>query len=314
MLQITLPSLTWAEAREWFLGEPLEILVAIILALFVRWLLLRLIGRVVDTATSRHAQRLAGLQGRAGRALAGAMGVAHERHVQRTRAMGALLASIVTFVVVGMAVLTVMSIVGIDVGPMLGAAGVAGVALGFGAQSLVKDFLAGVFMIIEDQYGVGDVVDTGEAIGTVENVSLRVTQLRDADGVTWYVRNGEIVRIGNRSQGWSTAIVDIPIAYDENVERAQRLIREVVSALDHEAPWDEKLLQEPDVVGVESITGGAITIRVIAKCVAQEHFGVQREIRERVKLAFDREGVRSPAAHPIPPFGHPGPAGPTARA
>lgn len=308
MLQITVPSLTWAEARDWFLGEPLEILVAIMLALFVRWLLMRLIGRVVDTATSRHAQRLASLPSRAGRALAGAVGVAHERHIQRTRAMGALLGSIMTFVVVGVTLMTVMSIVGIDVGPMLGAAGVAGVALGFGAQSLVKDFLAGVFMIIEDQYGVGDVVDTGEVIGTVENVSLRVTQLRDASGVTWYVRNGEIIRIGNKSQGWSTALVDIPIAYDENVDRAQRIIRDVVEKLDGESAWDEKLLEQPQVVGVESISGGAITIRVLAKCVAEEHFGVQREIRERVKHAFDREGVRSPAVLPsIPPYNAGGP-------
>ena len=303
MLQITLPSLTWAEARTWFLGDPVDIVVILAFALVARWALLRLIQRVVDTATSRHAQRLAQLPSRAGRVLAGAVGVAHERHVQRTRTMGSVLRSVVTFVVATVTVLTIMSIIGIPLGPVLASAGVGGVALGFGAQSLVKDFLSGIFMILEDQYGVGDVVDTGEAIGTVENVSLRVTQLRDANGVTWYVRNGEILRIGNKSQGWSTAMVDIPIAYDEDVERAQRLIREVVAQMDHEAPWDEKLLEEPQVVGVESISGGVITIRVLAKCVAQEHFGVQREIRERVKLTFDREGVRSPAVlPPIPPY------------
>jgi small conductance mechanosensitive channel len=303
MLQITLPSLTWAEARTWFLGDPLDIVVILAFALVARWLLLRLIKRVVDTATSRHAQRLAQMPSRAGRVLAGAVGVAHERHVQRTRTMGSILRSMVTFVVATVTILTVMSIIGIPLGPVLASAGVGGVALGFGAQSLVKDFLSGIFMILEDQYGVGDVIDTGEAIGTVENVSLRVTQLRDANGVTWYVRNGEILRIGNRSQGWSTAMIDIPVAYDEDVERAQRLIREVVAQMDHEVPWDEKLLEEPQVVGVESISGGVITIRVLAKCVAQEHFGVQREIRERVKLTFDREGVRSPAVlPPIPPY------------
>ena len=304
MPRLMIPSLTWAEVREWFLGAPMDIIITILLALVVRWLLQRLIKRVVETATSRHAQRLAGLPGRAGRALAGAVGVAHERHVQRTRAMGALLGSVVTFVVGGLAALTIMQILGIDVGPMLGAAGVAGVALGFGAQSLVKDFLSGIFMIIEDQYGVGDVIDTGEAIGTVEDVTLRVTQLRDANGVTWYVRNGEILRIGNRSQGWSTAMVDIGIAYDEDVERAQQIIRAEVDAMDRTPPWDEKLMEEPEVVGVESITGGAITIRVVAKTVPQENFAVQREIRERVKIAFDREGVRSPAVYgTMPPFG-----------
>src|SRR5699024_10376654 len=153
-----------------------------------------------------------------------------------------------------------------------------GVALGFGAQSLVKDFLSGVFMIVEDQYGVGDVIDTGEVVGTVEDVSLRVTQLRDGSGVTWYVRNGEIVRIGNRSQGWSVAIVDIPIAYDADVERAQSIIRDVAAQLTDDAAYEEKLLEPPEVIGVESIGGGAITIRVTAKCVAQQHFAIQREL------------------------------------
>ena len=152
--------------------------------------------------------------------LAQATGLAHERHRQRTLTMGSLLRSIVTFVVVTLiTVLTVMAIVGIPLGPLLASAGVGGVALGFGAQSLVKDFLSGIFMILEDQYGVGDVIDTGEAIGTVEEVTLRVTRLRDASGVIWYVRNGEIIRVGNKSQGWSTAIVDMPVSYAENVER-----------------------------------------------------------------------------------------------
>jgi small conductance mechanosensitive channel len=299
----SLPSLTWAQVGDWLIGTPLKVIVTLLLAVVARWLLIRLIGRVVDGATSRHARRIADLGG-AGRALAQAMGVAHERHVQRTRTMGALLRSIVTIVVGTIAALTIMALLEIPLGPMLASAGVGGVALGFGAQSLVKDFLSGIFMIVEDQYGVGDVVDTGEVVGTVENVSLRVTQLRDANGVTWYVRNGEIVRIGNKSQGWSTAMVDIPVAYDEDVERAQQIIRDVVGALDQTAPWDEKLLESPEVVGVESISGGAVTIRVIAKTVAQEHFSVQREIRERVKLALDREGVRSPVVLPaIPPYG-----------
>jgi small conductance mechanosensitive channel len=149
-------------------------------------------------------------------------------------------------------------------------------------------------MIVEDQYGVGDVIDTGEVVGTVENVSLRVTQLRDAGGMTWYVRNGEIVRIGNKTQGWSTAIVDIPVAYDQDVEKAISVIRDVVSVMDDDDAYKDILLEEPNVVGVESIANGAITIRIIAKTIANEQFGVQREIRERVKRAFDREGVRSP--------------------
>lgn len=298
----SLPSLTWAQVGEWFVGTPLRIIATIALAILVMRLLHRVIDGVVAGATSRHAQRVAEPP-RAGTALAKAIGMANERHVQRTRTMGSLLHNLVTIAVVTVATLTVMALLEIPLGPLLASVGVGGVALGFGAQSLVKDFLSGIFMIVEDQYGVGDVIDTGEAVGTVENVSLRVTQLRDPNGVTWYVRNGEIIRIGNRSQGWSTAIVDLSVAYDEDIERAKGIIQQVVDDLRGSSPWDEKIL-EPPATGVESMAGGVVTIRVIAKTVAQEHFSVQRELRERIKLAFDRAGVRSPAVLPaVPPYG-----------
>jgi small conductance mechanosensitive channel len=193
-----------------------------------------------------------------------------------------------------------MAIVGIPLGPLLASAGVGGVALGFGAQSLVKDFLSGIFMILEDQYGVGDIIDTGEAIGTVEEVSLRVTRLRDPSGVVWYVRNGEIIRIGNKSQGWSTAIVDIPVSYAENLEKVIPLIKSVVHQMDQAEEWKSMLLEEPQVVGVESMTGSAVTVRILAKTAAEQQYGVSREIRERVKAAFDEAGIQGP---PVVPFG-----------
>ena len=192
----------------------------ILAAVILRWVLNRSIARIVDVTIAKHDARRERVPGRAGRVLAQATGLDHERHRQRTLTMGSLLHSIVTFAVTLVTVLTVMAIVGIPLGPLLASAGVGGVALGFGAQSLVKDFLSGIFMILEDQYGVGDIIDTGEAIGTVEEVSLRVTRLRDPSGIVWYVRNGEIVRIGNKTQGWSTAVVDIPVAYAEDLERA----------------------------------------------------------------------------------------------
>jgi small conductance mechanosensitive channel len=156
-------------------------------------------------------------------------------------------------------------------------------------------------MILEDQYGVGDVIDTGEATGTVEEVSLRVTRLRDGTGVVWYIRNGEIIRIGNKSQGWATALVDIPVSYTENLERVIPLIREVVHALDTEAAWQDVLLEEPNVVGVESISGNTVTIRVIAKTAPEQQYGVSREIRERVKAAFDAHGIKAPVMSPYGP-------------
>src|SRR5689334_5541514 len=285
-------------AWDWFTGKPLNIVITVVAALILRWLALRSIGRVVATTIARSDARRAGEGTRAGRVLAQATGTAHERHRQRTLTMGSLLRSLVTFVVVLVTTLTVLATVGINLAPVLATAGVGGVALGFGAQSLVKDFLSGIFMILEDQYGVGDVVDTGEAIGTVEDVTLRVTRLRDGNGVVWYIRNGEIVRIGNRSQGWSTAIVDTAVAYDEDIDRAITVMRDVVHQMDQDPAWQGRLLEEPTVVGVESIAAGAVTVRIIAKCAPNENFPVQREIRERVKVALDRAGIRGPQLAP----------------
>ena len=291
----------WDRMVTWLIGDGLRVLLTIVLALVVRWLAHRAIERVVAVMTSRSRSEES-VGGRAGRVLAQATGLADARHVQRVTTLGSLLRSIVTFVVALIATLTVMALVGLPLGPLLASAGVGGVALGFGAQSLVKDFLSGVFMIFEDQYGVGDVVDTGEAVGTVEEVGLRVTRLRDANGVVWYIRNGEIVRIGNKSQGWSTATVDSPVAYDENAERVIGIIRGVARTFDADPEWQESLLEEPDVVGVESISGQTMTIRTVAKCAPNQNFAVQRELRERIKAALDAAGVKAP---PVAPFGGP---------
>lgn len=285
---------------EKLVGAPLLILVTVIGAIVLRWLAHRVIDRMVATATARSESRLAQLPGRAGKLFAHAAGLAHERHLQRTTTMGAILRSIVTIVIFGIAILTIMSLVGLPLGPLLASAGVGGVALGFGAQSLVKDFLSGIFMIVEDQYGVGDVIDTGTIVGTVEDVTLRVTRVRDGDGVVWYIRNGEIVRIGNKSQGWSTAVVDVQVAYEEDLDRVTGILREVVGTLGHSEPWSDLLLDEPTVTGIEAMSGGLVTLRVIARCVANENFAVQRELRERIKAAFDANGIRLPSP-PAPP-------------
>ncbi len=282
------------------MNTGLPILVILVAATVIRWLLNRLIGRLVRRSIeSNLAERLE--SNRATRVLASASGVTHERRRARTETLGTVLRSVVTATVFTISFIMILDLLGIPIAPLLASAGVAGVALGFGAQSLVKDFLSGVFMLFEDQYGVGDVIDTGEAIGTVEDVTLRVTRLRDGNGVVWYVRNGEIVRIGNRSQGWSTAIVDLPVAYTEDIDRVQDIIRGALADLDEDPAWHERLVETPTVAGIEQITGSTITVRVIAKCLPNEHLPVQREIRERVKAAFDANGVKVPVT--FPPYG-----------
>jgi len=283
----------------WLIHPSLTIVGTMVGALLLRWVLHRAIDKVVDGALTRAAGHASESPRRASRVLAQATGLDEARKTQRAATMGTILKSTSTFVIFTMVMLTIMAALGLPLGGVLASAGVGGVALGFGAQSLVKDFLSGIFMILEDQYGVGDVIDTGEAIGTVEDVTLRITRVRDASGIVWYIRNGEIVRIGNRSQGWSTALVDIQVGYTESLDVVLPLIREVVLELDGTEEWKTRLLEEPLVAGVESMTGGVVTVRIIAKCAPNENFAVSREIRERVKTAFDAAGIRAPQVmHP----------------
>jgi moderate conductance mechanosensitive channel len=277
------------------------VICTIVGAIVLRWLVNRAISRVIRTAGQRAAEHDSGTSRKAVRVIASAAGMARERQRQRMATMAAILRSVSTIVIFTVALLTVMQEVGLPLAPLLTSAGVGGVAIAFGAQSLVKDFLSGIFMIVEDQYGVGDVVDTGEVIGTVEDVTLRITRVRDFNGVVWYVRNGEIIRIGNRSQGWSTALVDIPVPYDEDLDKVMPIIRDVVHALHADPAWAGRLLEEPVVAGVESMAGGVLTMRIVAKCAPNESVPAAREIRERVKLALDRAGMRAPQV--LPPYG-----------
>jgi small conductance mechanosensitive channel len=296
------------EVVDYLLGAPLRIVGILIGAVVIRWLVHRAITRVVKrTIDSKLRERL--VARRRGQLLVEANGaLVAERRRQRAETIGSVLRSIASFVIFGLAFVTALAELGIALGPILASAGVAGVALGFGAQSLVRDFLSGIFMILEDQYGVGDLIDTGEAVGTVEEVSLRITRLRDSSGVVWYVRNGEILRVGNHSQGWSTAVVDVSIAYDQDIPTVLELIRATAEDVAEDEAWRDKILDDPVVAGVESVTGAAVTIRVIVKCTPNDQFAVARELRERIKAAFDSAGIQVP----LPPPGPTTPAAPAA--
>jgi small-conductance mechanosensitive channel len=273
-------------------GTPLSIAVTVVLAVVARWLSHRFIDRMLSNAHSRHDGRLKALRTVGGRAIVDVTGYASARHQQRMATTASVLKSMLTIVILGSALLMVLDLLGLPLAPLLASAGVGGLAIGFGAQSLVKDFFSGIFMIAEDQYGVGDVIDTGAVVGTVEEVSLRITRIRDAEGVVWYLRNGEILRVGNRSQGWSVAVVDVQVGYDEDVATVSGVIDGAVAGLDGEEPWSGVLMEQPKVTGIESMAGGAITLRVSARVRANERDGVQRELRRRVKAALDRHDIR----------------------
>jgi small-conductance mechanosensitive channel len=221
--------------------------------------------------------------------------VGSTRRVQRAQAMGSLLKSITSGVIVAVIFTMMLSALGFAIGPILASAGILGVALGFGSQTLVKDFLSGIFLIFEDQYGVGDVVNLGEDLsGTVEAVSLRVTRVRDTNGTVWYVRNGELLRVGNMSQNWARAVLDIQVSAREDLIAVRRVLQEVADDLWHDDDFAGVVIEEPEIPGVEAITPDAITLRVTLKTAPMEQWRVARVLRERIKARFDHEGIRAP--------------------
>ncbi len=270
---------TLAHGATWLIGKPLAILVILVGAVIVRWLASKAIDRVVRRAQTAP--------------LPGAR-TAHNRRAQRAKSLGSLLKSITTTVVFGIAFVMVLSELGMNVAPILASAGVLGLAIGFGAQNLVKDFLSGVMMMIEDQYGVGDVVDLGEASGTVENVGLRVTRLRDVDGTVWYVRNGEILRVGNQSQNWARTVLDIGVGYGEDLVRVREVLMDVAHGLWEDEDYRDVVIEEPEVWGVQDLAPDAVIVRVALKTAPMEQWQVAREMRARIKARFDHEGIEIP--------------------
>jgi small-conductance mechanosensitive channel len=222
-----------------------------------------------------------------------------ERRRQRAETMGSVLRSLASVVILGTATLMIMARLGVELAPLLTSVGIIGVAVGFGAQELVKDFIAGMFMLLEDQYGVGDVIDTGVATGTVEAVTLRITRLRDADGTVWYVRNGTITRVGNESQGWSRALIDVPVPYEADVSTVRELLKGIAADVWADPDFrDTMIVEEPQVYGLEQISGTAVIFRLSVKTVPATRLEVARELRLRIKKAFDEKGLAfaSPAA------------------
>ncbi len=294
-----LARVTWASAWDWFDGAPIRIVATVLAAIILRGLLNRLIRRSVDLAISRGERDG---RPRAEWAIAHAAGWSPQRHRQRLATLGTLLRSAVTVIVGSIAILTVMSLAGIPLQPFLASAGVGGVALGFGAQSLVKDYLSGVFMIIEDQYGVGDDVDTGTVKGIVEDVTLRITSVRDRSGVLWHVRNGEILALGNKSQGWGQALVELPIAYDAPLPKALAVLGRVVDEFAADPKWSGTLVEPPLVLGVERVEGAAVTLSILLKCRPGDEFDAQRAMRRRAKVALDAAGIPGPKFLPSIPL------------
>jgi len=222
-----------------------------------------------------------------------------ERRKQRVRALGSVLRSAASVTIFSIAGVTILGDLGVNLAPLLASAGVVGIAVGFGAQNLVRDYLSGVFMLVEDQYGVGDVITVGDATGTVETVTLRITRLRSVNGVVWHVRNGAIEKVGNESQGWARAVLDFPVPYTADLTTIRTLLADAAAGMWNEPVWRTVMIEKPEVWGAQQVDmtpPPTVTMRVVVKTAPLRQWEVEREMRARVKAALDAAGIKPPSA------------------
>ncbi len=283
-----------AEFVDWFTDVSLQI----IWVLLVAWVL----NRVVRRAIRRFGDRISGMAEKPGKRRFPSKshppfidtGDINLRSAARAQTITGVLRSVATGVIGVFAVIYILGILGWNLGPLIAGAGVIGVALGFGAQSLVRDFLSGFFMIIEDHFGVGDVVDLGEASGTVEQVTLRVTRLRDQNGTVWHVPNGEVRRVGNKSQQWARAVLDIAVSPNADLERAAEVIGAAAAAVWEAVEAKPDVLGTPEVLGIEYLGPDAATIRVQGKTRPGAQWRVSRLLRVRIAESLAEAGIDLP--------------------
>ncbi|HWH34362.1 MAG TPA: mechanosensitive ion channel family protein [Acidimicrobiales bacterium] len=257
-----------------FTGRSAKIVLVLVLALVFLRLGTRLVDRSLRSIGARSPLR-----------------ESSPRLEQRAETLAGVAKSVVRIVVWTVAVLLVLEEFGLNLGPLLAGASIVGVAVGFGAQSLVKDFFSGFFILVEDQYAVGDVITIADQTGTVEEINLRVTRIRAADGTVWFVPNGEIRKVGNSAKEWSRSIVDVLIPNKADLAAATAVIAEEAAALASEEVWSECVLEEPQVLGVESLGAENVTVRVSTKTTPAHRAPFARAMRSRISGRLQREGL-----------------------
>jgi len=301
-LTVWVARLTDNELIIWGVASVLEPMLIVLTILLVATIVLRVVsralGRVVERAKEPRVRMPVGFLGAASTVDADdaeEARVRQARREQRAEALGTLAVSVVRVLIWGFAILTALGTVGVNLAPLIAGAGVLGVAIGFGAQDIVKDFLSGVIMLVEDQYGVGDVIDAGSATGVVEEVSLRTTRIRDVNGTVWHVPNGSIARVGNLTQGWSRMIIDVDVAYETDVDHAIEFLTEVLRRFEQREDVQERLLGEPmEIWGVNDLGDSSVAIRVVARTVPGQQWALGRLFRQVVKRELDAAGIEIP--------------------
>jgi moderate conductance mechanosensitive channel len=293
-----LMSMLPARFGELLLTRSLKVLAALLLAFAAERLARWIVRRVVHGLQRQQVQqRLESIRARTPRALlASTDPLPSLRRSQRADAIGAVLGNLSSVVIWLLAGISILQILGMRLGPLLAGAGFIGLAIAVSAQQMVRDFLAGIAMLLEDQYGVGDVIDVGPATGEVERVGLRTTRLRDVDGTVWHVRNGEIERVGNHSRDWARVLLDVEVARGADLALAMRTVERPARELYEDERWRPLLLDAPEVWGVEGLGPASITIRLAVKTRPFQRDDVARELRARIDEAIDAAGIPLPPA------------------
>lgn len=291
-----------ARSSEVLVDRALVVVLVILVAVGLRFVVHRAINRLTrGTFEGRVPALLRPLRDRAAATLREAAPQILERRRQRAETIGSVLRSCTTLLIFGVAFVLILGEFGVNLAPIIASAGIIGVAVGFGAQNLVRDFLSGIFMMLEDQYGVGDVVDLGEATGTVEAVGLRITTIRDVAGTVWYVRNGEVRRVGNSSQGFSVAVVDTPVGYSAYVDEALAVATEAARTACAAEAIAGHVIGAPEMLGVQSVTAEGVLLRLTVRTRPGEQWVVRRAVAAAIKTALEDAGVPAPISAGPPP-------------
>src|SRR6266516_3919385 len=283
---------------ELLLGRATKVAAVLLAAFVVERLARWMVGRVVRGLQRQGVQqRLQSIRARTPRALLATTDpLPSLRHAQRADAIGTILRNLSSVVIWLLAAILVLQVLGVRLGPLLAGAGVVGLAIGVGAQQMVRDFLAGIAMLLEDQYGTGDVIDVGQVTGEVERVGLRTTRLRAVDGTVWHVRNGEIERLGNISRDWARVLLDVEVARGADLAVAERTVKQAAMELYQDDQWRPLLLEEPQLWGVEGLGPASVTIRLAVRTRPSARDDVARELRARVDKAVEHAGIPLPPA------------------
>lgn len=280
--------------------EPINILLIVIAAFLLNWLLRRLLMRTVTQVVrgvkkSQDVDTTSEIQ---------AAPYVNARAVQRTRTLGTVGRHIISWTIVVVALILILGNLGVNLTALLASAGIVAAGLAFGAQNIVKDILNGIFMVFEDQLGVGDVVTIGTVSGTVEDVGIRVTQVRALDGTLWFVRNGEILTLGNSSQGWGRALIDVTVDAHQDLAHVSDVILDAARALLKSDRYARKVTGEPEIMGLESVFGDRATLRLAVRTRPEAQWEVQRGIRAELRRKFREHNIKLADEFPKGQGGH----------